>query len=121
MSRVPGMIFILVSFIPWIIYWILCGLGLSIGVLISLAVAAILVIYQARLREFNPMDLMSLAYFATASAATYILDFGLFVEKPGFLGYLALFIMDVIEFRRNIIDQAPDIASLTRRNVLSLQ
>ncbi|MCD6591849.1 MAG: NAD(P)/FAD-dependent oxidoreductase [Thaumarchaeota archaeon] len=96
MSRVPGMIFILVSFIPWIIYWILCSLGLSIGVLISLAVAAILVIYQARLREFNPMDLMSLAYFAAASAATYILDFGLFVEKPGFLGYLALFIMALI-------------------------
>ena len=90
------MIFILVSFIPWIIYWILCGLGLSIGVLISLAVAAILVIYQARLREFNPMDLTSLAYFAAASAATYILDFGLFVEKPGFLGYLALFIMALI-------------------------
>ncbi len=90
------MIFILVSFVPWIIYWILCGLGLSIGVLISLAVAAILVIYQARLREFNPMDLTSLAYFAAASAATYILDFGLFVEKPGFLGYLALFIMALI-------------------------
>ena len=96
MARVPGMIFILVSFIPWIIYWILCGLGLSIGVLISLAVAAILVIHQARLREFNPMDLASLAYFTVASAATYILDFGLFVEKPGFLGYLTLFIMALI-------------------------
>jgi len=90
------MIFILVSFIPWIIYWILCGLGLSIGVLISLAIAAILVIYQARLREFNPMDLASLAYFTVASAATYILDFELFVEEPSFLGYLALFIMALI-------------------------
>ena len=93
MARVPGMIFILVSFIPWIIYWILCGLGLSIGVLISLAISALLVIHQARLREFNSMDLASLAYFTVASAATYILDFGLFVEKPSFLGYLALFIM----------------------------
>jgi len=93
MARVPGMIFILISFIPWIVYWILCGLGLSIGVLISLVISAILVIYQARLREFNPMDLASLAYFTIASAATYMLDFGLFVEKPGLLGYLALFIM----------------------------
>jgi len=95
-ERIPGMLFIPISFTPWILYWVLCGLGLRVGVLISLAIAIMLVAYQARLREFDPMDLTSLAYFATASAATYILDFGLFVEKPGFLGYLALFVMALI-------------------------
>ena len=68
MARVPGMLFILISFIPWIVYWTLCGLGLRVGVLISLAIA-----YQARLREFNPMDLTSLAYFTAASMATYMI------------------------------------------------
>ena len=96
MARVPGMLFILISFIPWILYWILCGLGLRIGVLVSLVIAIILVAYQARLREFNPMDLASLAYFTAASTATYIFDLEIFVERPVFLGYLALFLMALV-------------------------
>ena len=76
-----------------IIYWILCGIGLRIGILIFLTVAIILVIYQARSREFNPMDLTSLAYFTATSIATYIFDLEIFVEKPAFLGYLTLSLM----------------------------
>ena len=93
MARIPGMLFILISFIPWIVYWTLCGLGLRVGVLISLVIAIILVAYQARLREFNPMDLTSLAYFTAASMATYIFDLEIFIERPTFLGYLTLFAM----------------------------
>ena len=26
-ERIPGMLFILISFTPWILYWVLCGLG----------------------------------------------------------------------------------------------
>ena len=37
------------------------------------------------------------------------------------LAYGLLRIIDVSEFRRKMIDHIPDIASLTRRNVLSLQ
>ena len=92
-ERIPGMLFILISFTPWILYWVLCGLGLRIGVLISLAIAIMLVAYQARLREFNPMDLTSLSYFAAASMATYIFDLQIFIEKPTFLGYLTLSLM----------------------------
>ncbi len=25
--KIPGMLYIIVSFIPWIVYWILCGMG----------------------------------------------------------------------------------------------
>ncbi len=25
--KIPGMLYILISFIPWIIYWILCSMG----------------------------------------------------------------------------------------------
>ena len=96
MVKVPGMLFILISFIPWIVYWILCGIGLRIGVLISLTAAIILVAYQVCSREFNPMDLTSLAYFTAASMATYIFDLEIFVEKPAFLGYLTLSLMALI-------------------------
>ena len=96
MSKVPGMIFILISFIPWILYWILCGLNLRVGVLISLVITTILIMNQVRLREFNPMDLTSLIYFTVASMGTYIFNLDIFVERPYFLGYLALSIMALI-------------------------
>jgi len=39
------------------------------------------------------MDLTSLAYFTAASTATYMFYLETFVEKPAFLGYLALSLM----------------------------
>ncbi|HDJ66955.1 MAG TPA: FAD-binding protein, partial [Nitrososphaeria archaeon] len=95
-ERIPGMLFILISFIPWILYWVLCGLGIRIGILISLTIAIILVIYQIHLRELYPMDLVSLTYFIVAFIATYIFNSEIFVKESGFLGYLALFMMALV-------------------------
>ncbi len=91
--KVPGMLHILFSFIPWIVYWALSGMGSNLGVVIPLVIAFLLVAPQIRRRDLNLMDAASLVYFSVAFLATYILDLGIFVEESGFLGYTALFIM----------------------------
>lgn len=92
-GKIPGMLYILVSFAPWVVYWVLCGMGNRLGVVISLAISLLLVIPQIRKREFNLMDVTSLLYFSTATAFTFIFNLNVFVEKSGFLGYSVLFLM----------------------------
>ncbi|NAZ24315.1 MAG: FAD-dependent oxidoreductase [Thermofilum sp.] len=94
-KRVPGMIYVLVSFIPWITYWVLCGFGNTLGITIPFVASLILVATQFLRREFNFMDLFSLIYFGVSLTGTFIFNSRIFLEKSGFLGYLALFLMAV--------------------------
>ncbi|HAA89410.1 MAG TPA: all-trans-retinol 13,14-reductase [Peptococcaceae bacterium] len=91
--KIPGMLYILVSFIPWIVYWILCSLGNVLGIVIPLAISLILVVPQIRKRDFNLMDVTSLLYFSIAAIGTFIFSLNIFVENNGFIGYFVLFLM----------------------------
>ncbi|MGO0122468.1 FAD-dependent oxidoreductase [Desulfothermobacter acidiphilus] len=95
-SRIPGTVYILISFIPWILYWILTGVGKPLGVAVAFLAAVLLVISEAVNRSFNLMDLVSVAFFAVAGLVTFGLKSSLFIDNSGFLGYLALFIMAVV-------------------------
>ncbi|MEM1810198.1 MAG: hypothetical protein QW324_04995, partial [Thermofilaceae archaeon] len=55
-GKMPGMVYILVSFIPWIIYWVFTGLGLSLGILLSLTASLFLLVPQVLRRNFYFMD-----------------------------------------------------------------
>ena len=94
--KVPGMLYIFVSFVPWIFYWTLCSMDYKSGVAISLAISLILLVPQIRNRDFNPLDVASPLYFSIATAATFIFGLDIFVEKSGFLGYSALFLMALL-------------------------
>jgi len=94
--RIPGILYIFVSFIPWILYWTLCSMDYKLGVTIPLAISLILLVPQIRNRDFNPLDVTSLLYFSVATAATFIFGLDVFVEKSGFLGYSALFLMALL-------------------------
>jgi len=85
--KIPGMLYILVSFIPWIVYWILSGMGYKAGIIIPLAISFLLIISQIRKRDFNLMDLISVSYFSIATAGTFVFNLNVFVERSGFLGY----------------------------------
>jgi len=91
--KILSMLYILVSFAPWVVYWVLCGMGNRLGVVTPLAISLLLVIPQIHKKDFNLMDLTSLLYFSTATTATFIFNLNIFVEKSGFLGYSALFLM----------------------------
>ena len=87
------MLYILFSFIPWIVYWILCGTGNVLGIVVPLTISLLLVIPQIRKRDFNLMDLISVLYFSIAMVGSFIFKLNVFVESSGFLGYLVLFFM----------------------------
>jgi len=91
--KIPGMFYMLVSFIPWIVYWILCGMGNVLGIGVPLAISLLLVTPQIRKWDFNLMDLTSVLYFSIATAGTFIFNLNIFVESSGFLGYSVLFFM----------------------------
>ena len=87
------MLYILVSFIPWILYCVLGGIGHKLGVLFPFLISLILIIPQILKRDFNLMDVTSLLYFSIAATATFIFNLSIFIEKSGFLGYFILFLM----------------------------
>lgn len=92
-KKIPGMLFIIISFMPWIVYWVLCGMGNKLGIVIPFLLSLLLIIPQIRKRDFNLMDLASIFYFSIAVAGTFIFNLNTFVESSGFLGYSALSIM----------------------------
>ena len=87
------MLYMLASFVPWIVYWVLCGMGNLLGIIIPLVIALLLIISQTGKRDFNMMDIVSLSYFGIAAVATFIFDLKVFVEKSCFLGYFTLSLM----------------------------
>lgn len=93
MRRIPGMLHILISFIPWITYWILCSRGVKFGVIASLIISSTLVIFRIYKKDLNLMDLTSITYFSLASIGAYFFNLNMFVEKSVVLGYFALFLM----------------------------
>lgn len=94
--KVPDMVYIFFSFVPWIVYWILCGMGNVLGIIIPSVIVLLLIIPQIRKRDFNLMDVTSLLYFSIVTAATFIFNLNIFVEKSGFFGYSALFLMALL-------------------------
>lgn len=95
-KKIPGMVYILFSFIPWITYWILCGMEINLGLIIPLFISFILVIPQIYKRDSNIMDVFSLVYFLVANLGFFIFKTKIFIEKSGFLGYIALFFMSTL-------------------------
>jgi all-trans-retinol 13,14-reductase len=93
--RVPGQLYILLSFIPWILYWVLSGFAGGVGVVAAFVVSIIIIIPQLLREEFSLMDFAAVLYFSVAVVAVFAFGLNVFVEKSGFLGYLALFLMAV--------------------------
>ncbi|MCD6408953.1 MAG: all-trans-retinol 13,14-reductase, partial [Candidatus Verstraetearchaeota archaeon] len=71
--KIPGMLYIAVSFTPWIAYWALCGRGSAWGVAVAFAISLLLVVSQAVKRSFNLMDITSALYFTVALMGTFAL------------------------------------------------
>ena len=94
--RVSGMAYILMSFIPWIVYWVLCGFGIGFGVIVAFIISLMVSFPRFWRRDFSLMDVVSVVYFAIGVVGTFILGLNVFVVGCGFLGYSALFSMAVI-------------------------
>ncbi len=92
-ARMPGMFYMLLSFVPWIVYWVVSGTGSSLGIPAALAISLVLLVPQLRAREFNLMDFFSRLYFLVALLGTFVAGSDIFVDRSGLLGYSVLGVM----------------------------
>lgn len=93
MVKIPGTVWILFSFFPWIIYWSACGFHYAPGIIYALIVSALLT--AAGIFRKNPslMDVVTFCFFLLAGLATFVLDAPFFVKNSGLAGYATLFLM----------------------------
>jgi len=90
---IPGGLWIALLFSPWIAYWIICGFGYSLGVLVGLFISIIIYVVSPDKRSI--MGLTTLIYFVVGVIFTFALRLPLFVTHNGPLGYGALCIMSL--------------------------
>ncbi len=91
--RIPGMLSMIISFIPWIVYWVTTGMEMRWGISLSLVISSLLLIFSLINKCPNFMDVVSTVYFIAAMISTFVFRNDLFVEKSGMIGYFCLFIM----------------------------
>ena len=72
--KIPGMVYILISYIPWVIYWVLCGFGNYLGLILPLIISLLFLILQARNKDYNLMDIFSFIYFIIANIGKFIFN-----------------------------------------------
>ncbi len=89
--RVPGYIWTLISFTPWIIYWSISSIGIWYGLAFGLAASLIVYIVGIKLGILNTINIFSLGFFA-ATPISLLLGLSILVNYSNFLSYLTLFL-----------------------------
>jgi phytoene dehydrogenase-like protein len=85
------MAWVVIAFVPWILYWVFSGTGMPLsGILLALLAAAVLNGYRVHMRTVMIMDLVTLIYFAAGFASIALLGSTLFLRFGGLLVYLVL-------------------------------
>lgn len=88
--KIPGMVWIFIAFIPWILYWSISGAGLNIEAAILALVASLLLnIYRIRIRKIMLMDTVTLFFFAANLAMTLLVD-AVLIEPIRLAAYITL-------------------------------
>lgn len=93
--KIPGVLIVSLSFIPWIIYWVLSGIGSTMSIIVPLVVIFAFMSFRAIKKRYNIMDIFSFIYFIAAAIVTYFTDSIFFIENSGSLGYIVLFVMAI--------------------------
>jgi len=110
--RIPGMLSMFISFIPWIVYWVLSGIEEPIGIALGLVLSLILLTPQIIKKEINIFDSASFLYFSIALIGWYILNIDAFIEMSGFLGYFTMFLLAVV----SVIIKRPYTLQVSKRD-----
>lgn len=96
MGKLPGMIYILFSFTPWIAYWVLTNIDPFLGLTIPFIISFTIFCFEAARRDLYFMDVFSLIYFTIALLSAFLAGTTVFVEYSGALGYSALTLMSAL-------------------------
>lgn len=91
--KIPGMLYILISFIPWVVYWSFSNTKNIFSIFIPFIISIFLLYPQIKKRDFNLMDIFTFFYFLTALFASLFTKKEIFYENSGLFGYFTLFMM----------------------------
>jgi phytoene dehydrogenase-like protein len=90
-SRIPGVVWVGIAFVPWILYWVLSAENVPLyGTVLALSASVLLVGYRALGKKIMIMDIVTLLYFIADFAFTIVLGSTLFLRFGGLLVYLVL-------------------------------
>ena len=90
-NRLPGMAWVFVSFIPWIMYWVLSGANMPLyAVVLAVLASALMNGYRAFTGKIMIMDFVTLLYFVADFGFTVMLGSVFFLRYGGLLVYLVL-------------------------------
>ncbi len=71
-GKVP-ILYLVISFIPWIFYWALINRVSNLAIIIALLLILAIIIPQIRQRYTNIMDVTTFIYFCIATVGTFAL------------------------------------------------
>jgi putative sterol carrier protein len=93
-TRIPGMAWTVVAFIPWILYWVLAGTGRTTAAVLSgLAVSLAINGYRFAVRKVKILDSVSLLFLAISAFVTLVLRSDLLAFYGGMLADATLALM----------------------------
>jgi all-trans-retinol 13,14-reductase len=96
MMKVKNMIYLTISYIPWIVYWTISADLKPYGGVIALILELILVSIQKSRKNYSFMDLFSALYFIVTIIGAYIVKSDTFIIGDGYIGYASLFVMSIL-------------------------
>ena len=89
--RVPGMVWTIVAFVPWIVYWVLAGTGNTTAAILSgLGVSLAINGYRIAIRKVKILDAVSLVFLAISTFVTLALRSDVLVFYGGVLSDVTL-------------------------------
>jgi putative sterol carrier protein len=85
-ARIPGVVWATIAFVPWIVYWVLAGMGhTSAAILLGLGVSLAINGYRVAVRKIKTLDLVSLIFLGIGAWVTLVLGSDLLVFYGGVL------------------------------------
>ncbi len=92
--RIPGMVWTFVAFTPWILYWVLAGMGYTTAAILSgLGLSLAINGYRFAVRKMKILDAVSLVVLAVFTFVTLVLGSDLLVFYGGVVSDAALALM----------------------------
>jgi putative sterol carrier protein len=92
--RVPSMVWTVLAFVPWILYWVLAGIGhTTAAILLGLGVSLAINGCRFVIHKVKILDAVSLAFLAVAAFVTLVLRSDLLVFYGGMLSDATLALM----------------------------
>jgi phytoene dehydrogenase-like protein len=89
--KIPGMVWIFIAFIPWILYWSLSAVGWNLQAVVLAFIASLFLnVYRVRIRKLMLMDAVTLLFFASNFAIMLLIGGAVIIEYSRLAVYVTL-------------------------------